>query len=44
MQEALKQLRHYRQILTDKYQEPQRLRCIAVVALGFERVVWELLP
>ena len=44
MQEALQQLRHYRQILTDKYQEPQRLRCIAVVALGFERVVWELLP
>jgi hypothetical protein len=43
MQEALQQLRHYRQILTDKYQEPQRLRCIAVVALGFERVVWELL-
>ena len=44
MQEALQQLSHYRQILTDKYQEPQRLRCIAVVALGFERVVWELLP
>ena len=43
MQEALQQLRHYRQILTDKYQEPQRLRCIAVVALGFERVMWEVL-
>lgn len=40
---AFSQLADYRQVLIDKYQEPQRLRCIAVVALGFERVVWRIL-
>ena len=44
LQAALQQLQHYRQILIDKYQEPQRLHCLAVVALGFERLVWEALP
>lgn len=44
VQAALQQLAQYRQILIDKYQEPQRLRCLAVVALGFDRIVWELLP
>ncbi|MGB3919097.1 MAG: AAA family ATPase [Thiothrix litoralis] len=38
---ATQQLQEYRTILVNKYQEPQRLRCIAVVALGFERLVWE---
>lgn len=41
MQEALAQLRQYRDVLVAKYQEPERLRCLAVVAIGFERVVWE---
>lgn len=41
MQEALAQLRRYRDVLVAKYQEPERLRCLAVVAVGFERVVWE---
>jgi hypothetical protein len=26
--------------LAEKCREPQRLRCLAVVALGFERLVW----
>jgi hypothetical protein len=43
MQEARQQLRHYRTVLEEKYREPQRLRCLAVVALGFERLVWEML-
>lgn len=41
LQDALGQLVHYRQVLVNKYQEPQRLHCLAVVALGFERVVWQ---
>ncbi|MGB1011558.1 MAG: AAA family ATPase [Thiolinea sp.] len=41
MQEALAQLRQYRDVLVAKYQEPERLRCLAVVAVGFERLVWE---
>lgn len=41
MQAALGQLRQYRNVLVAKYQEPERLRCLAVVAIGFERVVWE---
>jgi hypothetical protein len=44
LQEAAQQLQHYREVLTGKYREPQRLRCLAVVALGFERLVWEVLP
>ncbi|MBK8452165.1 MAG: AAA family ATPase [Thiofilum sp.] len=43
LQNAQHQLAHYRQVLIDKYQEPERLRCIAVVALGFERLVWQIL-
>ena len=40
---ALQQLQHYRDVLAEKYQQPERLRCIAVVALGFDRVVWQAL-
>ena len=43
LQAALTQLQHYRQVLAEKYREPQRLHCIAVVALGFDRVVWQAL-
>ncbi len=42
LQAALAQLVHYRQVLTEKYQEPERLHALAVVALGFERVVWQV--
>ncbi|WP_020396956.1 AAA family ATPase [Thiolinea disciformis] len=38
---ALQQLHHYRAVLTEKYQQPERLRCLAVVSLGFDRVVWQ---
>jgi hypothetical protein len=41
--DALAQLRQYRPVLEGKYQQPERLYCLAVVALGFERVVWQLL-
>ncbi|MBK8454802.1 MAG: AAA family ATPase [Thiofilum sp.] len=41
LNDAVEQLRHYRQVLADKYQEPQRLFALAVVALGFERLVWQ---
>ena len=37
---ALTQLTNYRQVLVEKYQEPQRLHCLAVIALGFERIIW----
>jgi Protein of unknown function (DUF1703)./Predicted AAA-ATPase. len=43
LHEALQQLQHYRAVLAEKYQEPQRLHCLAVVALGFDRVVWQTL-
>jgi hypothetical protein len=43
LQDALVQLRQYRPVLESKYQQPERLYCLAVVALGFERVVWRLL-
>ena len=43
LNEALQQLQHYRAVLAEKYQEPQRLCCIAVVSLGFDRVVWQAL-
>ena len=39
---ARQQLQHYRTVLEAKYREPQRLHCLAVVALGFERLVWEV--
>ena len=40
LQAALRQLRDYQQVLVEKYREPQRLHCLAVVALGFERLIW----
>lgn len=44
LQAALGQLQDYRRVLVEKYREPQRLHCFAVVALGFERLVWVELP
>jgi len=41
LQDATQQLQQYRAVLVEKYREPQRLRCLAVVALGFERLVWD---
>lgn len=41
LEEALQQLQHYQTVLAEKYQEPERLRCLAVVSLGFDRVVWQ---
>ena len=32
LQAALLQLRDYQRVLVEKYREPQRLRCLAVVA------------
>lgn len=43
LQDALTQLQAYRPVLEGKYQQPERLYCLAVVALGFERVVWQML-
>ncbi|QQZ29628.1 AAA family ATPase [Thiothrix subterranea] len=43
LQAALLQLKDYRRVLVEKYREPHRLHCLAVVALGFERLVWEVL-
>lgn len=43
LQAALQQLRCYRDVLAEKYQQPERLRCLAVVSLGFDRVVWQAL-
>jgi hypothetical protein len=40
LQAALLQLQDYRRVLVEKYREPHRLHCFAVVALGFERLVW----
>jgi DNA integrity scanning protein DisA with diadenylate cyclase activity len=39
--QAIPQLKYYRQALEKKYQQPERLHCLAVVAIGFERLVWE---
>ena len=41
LQDAMQQLQQYRTVLVEKYRESQRIRCLAVVALGFERLVWE---
>ena len=38
---AKTQLRDYRQTLAQKYGEALKLRTYAVVAVGFERLVWE---
>ena len=43
LQSALTQLRDYQRVLVEKYREPHRLRCLAVVAIGFERLVWDVL-
>jgi hypothetical protein len=43
LQEALQQLRHYQQVIAEKYRQPERLCCLAVVALGYERIVWRKL-
>jgi hypothetical protein len=40
LQQAQQQLQQYRQAMMDKYQQPERLYGFAVVALGFERLVW----
>lgn len=40
---AVAQLQVYQQALVEHYQQPERLACMAVVALGFERVVWQSL-
>ncbi len=42
LDEAETQLLEYKQVLTEKLQQPDRLRALAVVALGFERVVWRM--
>ena len=41
LQEAKTQLQDYREKLTTHYQGSLRLRAYAIVALGFERIVWE---
>jgi D-alanine-D-alanine ligase-like ATP-grasp enzyme len=38
---ARTQLQDYRTTLMHKYEDRLRLRCFAVVAIGFERQVWE---
>lgn len=43
LQEAFNQLAHYQQVLIATYQKPQRLKCLAVPAVDFEKVVWQLL-
>lgn len=42
--EARAQLPEYRNALPARYPNQLRLRAYAVVALGFERLVWEELP
>ncbi|MEZ4731952.1 MAG: AAA family ATPase [Caldilineaceae bacterium] len=41
MTAAVTQVKRYRATLTAKYGEPERLRSYAVVAIGFERLVWQ---
>lgn len=43
LQAALEQLKDYQTTLAQRYQQPERLVCLAVVAVGFERVVWRRL-
>jgi len=38
--EATPQLQRYRQALVKKYGDRLRLRTFAVVAIGFERLMW----
>jgi hypothetical protein len=44
MKEAVAQVKSYRQRLVNKYGSTLNLRTYAVVALGFEKVVWEEVP
>lgn len=41
MSEAIAQAKRYHTVLTAKYGEPERLHSYAVVAIGFERLVWQ---
>jgi hypothetical protein len=41
LSEAQASLTRYRDILADKYNEAYRLHCYTVVAVGFDRLVWE---
>lgn len=43
LKHALEQLGAYRTTLNNRYQQPERLYCIAIIALGFERLVWQVL-
>ncbi|MBK8452605.1 MAG: AAA family ATPase [Thiofilum sp.] len=43
LKHALDQLGAYRTTLNNRYQQPERLYCIAIIALGFERLVWQVL-
>ena len=44
LKEATTQVNGYQKRLLDKYGSTLNLRTFAVVALGFERVVWEQVP
>jgi len=41
LQSALTQVQRYYHTLAAKYGEPQRLRAYAVVAIGFDRLLWQ---
>lgn len=41
MNEAVTQAKRYRTVLTANYGEPERLHSYAVVAIGFERLLWQ---
>lgn len=41
MIEAVTQIKRYRTVLITKYGEPERLHSFAVVAVGFERLLWK---
>ena len=41
LDEAREQLQRYRQVLQEKYGSELKLRAYAVVAVGFERLVWQ---
>ncbi|MCE7979721.1 MAG: AAA family ATPase [Caldilinea sp. CFX5] len=41
MSEAVTQAKRYRAVLSAKYGEPERLHSYAIVAIGFERLLWQ---
>ena len=41
LQSALTQVQRYYHTLAAKYGEPERLRAFAVVAIGFDRLLWQ---